>query len=88
MELVKLAEKNGLYDKKVFDLQLVLVRSLDFRAFATWTILIKPGSSTAGLDNEVINKENKAKLFGILIEYLRDMTYHPNQYKPTAIKRV
>jgi hypothetical protein len=46
IELVRLAEKHGLHDKKVFDLQLILVRSLAFREYSTWLILSNPGSAT------------------------------------------
>jgi len=87
-ELVRLAEKLGLHDKKVFDLQLILVRSLAFREYSTWLILSKPGSSTPGIDNESIDTGNKAEMFKTLVEFLRDMTYHSNKYQPTAIKRV
>lgn len=88
IELVRLAEKLGLHDKKVFDLQLILVRSLAFREYSTWLILSKPRSSTPGIDNESIDTENKAEMFKTLVEFLRDMTYHSNKYQPTAIKRV
>ena len=88
--LVRLAEKLGLHDKKVFDLQLTLVRSLAFREYSSWLILSKPdsGDSTPGIDNDSIDTGNKAEKFITLIEFLRDMTYHPNKYQPTAIKRV
>jgi RNA-directed DNA polymerase len=88
IELVRLAEKLGLHDKKVFDLQLILVRSLAFREYSTWLILSKPGSSTPGIDKESIDTGNKAEMFKTLVEFLRDMTYHSNKYQPTAIKRV
>ena len=88
IELVRLAEKHGLHDKKVFDLQLILVKSLAFREYSTWLILSKQGSSTPGIDNESIDTGNKAEMFKTLVEYLRDMTYHSNKYQPTAIKRV
>ena len=88
IELVRLAEKHGLHDKKVFDLQLILVRSLAFREYSTWLILSKPGSATPRIDKESIDKENKAEMFETLVEFLRDMTYHSNKYQPTAIKRV
>jgi RNA-directed DNA polymerase len=88
IELVRLAEKLGLHDKKVFDLQLILVRSLAFREYSTWLILSKPGSATPGIDKESIDTENKAEMFTKLVEFLRDMTYHSNKYQPTAILRV
>jgi retron-type reverse transcriptase len=84
IELVRLAEKLGLHDKKVFDLQLILVRSLAFREYSTWLILSKQGSSTPGIDNESIDTGNKAEMFKTLVEFLRDMTYHSNKYQPTA----
>jgi len=88
IELVRLAEKHGLLDKKVFDLQLRLVRSLAFREYSTWLILSKSGSATPGIDKESIDTENKAEMFETLVEFLRDMTYHSTKYQPTAIKRV
>ena len=88
MELMRLAENVGLHDHKVFDLQLVLARSFAFRAHASWLILSQTGTSSPVLDNEIINKENKAEMFKTLIEYLRDMIYHPKRYKPTALKLV
>lgn len=88
IELVRLAEKHGLHDKKVFDLQLILLRSLAFREYSSWLILSKPGSATPGIDTESIDTENKAEMFETLVEFLRDMTYHSNKYQPTAIKRV
>jgi hypothetical protein len=38
IELVRLAEKHGLQDKKVYDLQLILFRSLAFREYSSWLI--------------------------------------------------
>lgn len=88
IELVRLAEKLGLHDKKVFDLQLILVRSVAFREYSTWLIISNQGSSTPVIDTESIDTVNKAEMFKTLVEYLRDMTYHSNKYQPTAIKRV
>ena len=88
IELVRLAEKLGLHDNKVFDLQLILVRSRAFREYSSWLIISKSGSSTPGLDTESIDIVNKAEMFKTLVEFLRDMTYHSNKYQPTAIKRV
>lgn len=90
IELVRLAENLGLHDKKVFGLQLILVRSLAFREYSTWLILSKPGPVTAtpGIDTESIDTGNKAEMFKTLVEFLRDMTYHSNKYQPSAIKRV
>lgn len=45
-ELVRLAERHGLYDIKVFDRQLLLARSLIFRQYAAWSIIKKAGSQT------------------------------------------
>jgi group II intron reverse transcriptase/maturase len=88
IELVRLAEKHGLHDTKVYDLQLILVRSLAFREYSTWLILSKPCSATPGMDKESLDTDNKAEMFVTLVEYLRDMTYHSNKYQPTATKRV
>jgi hypothetical protein len=43
IELVRLAEKHGIHDTKVFALQLILVRSLAFREYSSWLILSKSG---------------------------------------------
>jgi hypothetical protein len=43
IELVRLAEKHGLHDTKVLDLQLILVRSLAFREYSSWLILSNSG---------------------------------------------
>lgn len=35
-----------------------------------------------------MNKEEREEVFLSLVEFLRDMTYHPNKYQPSSIKRV
>lgn len=47
----------------------------------------KAGSLTPGVDNEVFDKYNPETLRE-MVEYLRDMTYHPNKYQVSPIKRV
>ena len=86
-ELVQLAKLKGVYDKKVLDMQLILVRSKLFREHAVDLIRRKSGSQTAGVDKEIYDKEDE-QMFEELVEYLRTMTYHPNQYKAKAVKRV
>lgn len=87
-ELVRLAERHGLYDIRVFDRQLLLARSLIFRQYAAWSIIKKAGSQTPGIDREAIDPENREEMFQPLVEFLRYMIYHPNKYKPSAIKTV
>ncbi len=86
-ELVRLAKLKGVYDKAVLDKQLILIRSKLFREYATMLIRVKPGSQTPGIDREIYNKEDENS-FENLVKYLRDVTYHPNQYKSDPIKRV
>lgn len=88
IELVRLAEQHGLHDSKVYDRQLLLLRSLLFRQYAAWIILKKPGSQTPGIDKQSVDPEEKEEMFLPLVEFLREMTYHPNKYRPAAIKRV
>lgn len=88
IELVRLAEQYGLYDNRVYDRQLLLIRSLNFRKYTAWIILNKPGSQTAGIDKESVKPEDKEEVFQSLVKFLRDMVYHPNKYQPSAIKRV
>lgn len=87
-ELVRLAEQYGLHDRRVYDKQLLLIRSLFFRQYAAWLIIKKPGSQNPGIDKQAINPEESEEMFQPLTEFLRDMTYHPNKYRPSAIKRV
>jgi retron-type reverse transcriptase len=74
IELVKLAEQLGTYDKKVLNLQLRLVKSKLFRLWAT--ILVK--ENFQNVDNVVF--DNSESILD-LVEYLRDVVYHPKKYK-------
>jgi Reverse transcriptase (RNA-dependent DNA polymerase) len=87
-KLVKLAEKYGFNSIKVHKFQLLLVRSLAFRLQAVNMMKSKPGSQTPGIDNEIFDKSEIKKSYEALVEYLRDITYHPNKYYPSPIKRV
>lgn len=86
-ELAQLAKLKGVYDKEVLDKQMLLVRSKLFREYAVELISKKSGSQTPGIDKEIYDKENEGS-FEELVEYLRKMIYHPNQYKAKAVKRV
>jgi len=86
-ELMELAKLKGVYDDSVLDKQLILVRSRLFREYAVLLIKSKPGSQTAGVDKMIYDKESEV-IFDELVEYLRDMTYHPNKYKSANIRRV
>ncbi len=86
-ELVQLAKLKGVYDQMVLNRQVLLVRSRLFREYAVELISKKPGSQTPGIDKEIYEK-GKEETFEDLVEYLREMTYHPNQYKARAVKRV
>lgn len=88
-ELAQLAKLKGVYDKEVLNRQMLLARSRLFREYAVELISKKPGSlrSTPGIDREIYDKEREES-FDELVEYLRKMIYHPNQYKAKAVKRV
>jgi Reverse transcriptase (RNA-dependent DNA polymerase) len=87
IELVKLAQQRGLYDKKVLDLQIILIRSKAFREWAILLLKDKAGSQTPGFDREIFDKENP-ETFTDLVAYLREIAYHPNRYHPLPIKIV
>jgi hypothetical protein len=55
-ELVKLAERYGLFDPKVLQAQLLMVRSLLFRTHVAKIMSEKAGSQTPAVDNEIIDK--------------------------------
>lgn len=86
-ELAQLAKLKGVYDKEVLNRQVLLARSRLFREYAVELISKKPGSQTPGVDREIYDKEND-ETFDDLVEYLREMIYHPNKYKASAVKRV
>lgn len=86
-ELVQLAKLKGTYDKEVLNRQLLLARSKLFREHAVELISLKPGYQTPGVDKEVYEKD-KEESFDQLVKYLREMTYHPNQYQAKPVKRV
>lgn len=64
-----------------------MARSKLFREYAVELISNKPGSQTPGIDKESYKKD-EAGTFEGYVKYLRMMTYHPNQYKAKAVKRV
>lgn len=86
-ELVQLAEIKGIRDPEVYAKQLLLARSRLFREYAVELISKKSGSQTPGIDKEIYNKET-SETFEEYVEYLRKITYLPNQYKASAVKRV
>jgi group II intron reverse transcriptase/maturase len=85
-ELMELARNKGKYDKTVLDKQLLFARSKPFRELAVIQISRKSSSQTLGVDQEIHDKigENMHKS---LVEYLREIIYHPNKYRVTTIKR-
>lgn len=86
-KLVQLAAIKGTHDIEVFKLQLIMARSRIFREYAVDIIKSKPGSQTPGIDKEIYDRE-KTGMYDNLVEYLRDMIYHPNKYKAAPVKRV
>ena len=57
-ELVKLAERHGIFDPRVLKAQLLMARSLLFRTHAVNHMAKKAGSQTVGVDNEIIDNMN------------------------------
>jgi len=86
-ELMELARNKGKYDKTVLDKQLLFARSKLFRELAVTQISRKTGSQTPGVDQEIYDKTDET-MHNSLVEYLREIIYHPNKYRATAIKRV
>ena len=87
-ELVKLAERHGIFDPRVLKAQLLMARSLLFRTHAVNHMAKKAGSQTVGVDNEIIDNMNLKFAKDELILWLRDMVYHPSRYRSRPIKRV
>jgi RNA-directed DNA polymerase len=87
-ELVRLAERHGLFDPRVLQAQLLMVRSLLFRTHAANLMTKKAGSKTPGVDNEIIDKTDIGASKEQLIGWMRDMVYHPNRYKTQTIQKV
>lgn len=86
-KLVQLAAIKGTPDEEVYRLQLIMARSRLFREYAVDIIKSKPGSQTPGVDKQIYNKEDP-DTYDNLVQYLRDMIYHPNKYRATPVKRV
>lgn len=87
-ELVKLAERHGLFDSRVQQAQILMARSLLFRTHAANIMANKPGSQTPGVDNELMIRDDIMLSKDELSQFMRDMIYHPKKYKPKPIKRV
>lgn len=86
-ELVQLAKSKGVYDEEVLKKQLIMARSKLFREYAVELMRRKSGSQTPGVDKEIYDKENN-QMYEELVEYLRQMIYHPNKYRAKPVKRV
>lgn len=86
-ELMELARNKGKNDKTVLDKQLLFARSKLFRELAVTQISRKAGSQTPGIDQEIYDKSDET-MHNSLVEYLREIIYHPNKYRATAFKRV
>lgn len=88
-ELVSLAKLKGTYDKSVLEKQLFLVKTKLFREYAVMLMKIQSESQTPGIDGEIIHDDIKDNAtFDNLVQYLREIAYHPNKYKSAPIKRV
>ena len=88
--LVNLVVFNGLYSKSVKKFQTRLMRSLKFRIIAMYKIFENKGSKTVGVDNINFNGDYsvKCKIYWEIVKTLREITYHPKNYKVSSVKRV
>lgn len=86
IELVRLAEQHGINDKKVYDRQLILIRSLLFRQYVSRFILTVINYRSRYLYSTVDNISKKEEVFEELVQYLRDMIYHSNKYLTKSYK--
>lgn len=77
-KLVNLANLLGINHPKVKRYQEILARSIDFRIIAVYKLIKSNNAKT--LNKIFINRNNQDLLKISLVEYLRDILYHPNKY--------
>jgi hypothetical protein len=87
-ELVRLAEQNGFYDDKVFNIQINLVKSKLFIEYAVISIKNKKNKL---MDQIEINKKVKTGdldwKFYYIVNYLRKIMNSPEKYIPVHIQK-
>ena len=88
MSLVNLAKKFGTNDKKVLREQLILAMSYDFRVVAVNNLINSKGSSTAGIDGNIINRKSNDDIKLKMIEEFKYCIRHSNNYIALPVKRV
>lgn len=88
MNMVDLVKKFGTRDKKVFREQLVLAMSYDFRVVAINNLINSKGSSTPGVDGNIINNKVDDKIKLKMVEELKYYVKHSNIYTAAPVKRV
>lgn len=95
IELVNLAETNGIYHESVKERQLELMRSVKFRIMAVHKVAGNKGAGTPGVDGKCFPLHNgggeskdKEKACWEMVETLRTIIRHPRKYKATPVRRV
>jgi RNA-directed DNA polymerase len=87
IKLSEIAEKFGIYDKRVVKLQEALALSLEFRLLAVYNVTTNKGSKTPGHDGIILeDKISKSNMVEELKNILKDNNY--KSYKAGPIKRV
>ena len=88
MSLVNLAKKFGTKNKKVLREQLILAMSYDFRVVAVNNLINSKGSSTPGIDGNIINKKSNGDIKLKMVEEFKYYIKHSNNYIASPVKRV
>jgi RNA-directed DNA polymerase len=87
MNMADLVKKFGTRDKKVFREQLVLAMSYDFRVVAINNLINSKGSSTPGVDGNIINNKVDDKIKLKMVEELKYYVKYSNIYRAAPVKR-
>jgi len=88
MSLVNLVEKFGTKDKKVLREQLILAMSYEFRVVAVNNLINSKGSSTPGIDGNIINKKSNDDIKLKMVEEFKYCIKHSSKYIALPVKRV
>jgi RNA-directed DNA polymerase len=87
MNMADLVKKFGTRDKKVFREQLVLAMSYDFRVVAINNLINSKGSSTPGVDGNIINNKVDDKIKLKMVEELKYYVKYSKIYRAAPVKR-
>lgn len=88
IELVNLAETNGIYHESVKEMQIKLMYTIKFRIIAVYKVAGNKGASTPGVDGKCFGGENKEKAYWEMVETLRTIIRHPRKYQASPVRRV